>query len=80
MQRLHQCLQCAYSAQDPNTPMEMRLQGKEVHHCLRRPPTMVGAVTAQGIIAIAVYPTVTRESVSCAEYSNPSTLEERHGN
>lgn len=41
---------------------------------------MVGAVTAQGIIAIAVYPTVTRESVSCAEYSNPSTLEERHGN
>ena len=73
------CLTCVYSIPDPNTPIELRMQGKMQSRCLRMPPAVVGAITAQGIATVQLYPTVTADTMSCGEYTHTTPADMKHG-
>lgn len=71
------CLQCWYCAEDTSPKQQPTLIGQRSYMCLANPPTSSAVLTQNGIILVAAYPQVNKESISCARHTPPPPAEVR---
>lgn len=68
------CLECWWSYKDPQAPVEAVLTGNAPSVCLRRAPSAAVMATARGIANVTIYPTVTRDTLSCGDFTDASKV------